>query len=116
MSSPSCAAGPIRRVGIASAANLNGTTLDVGLLNGFTPSDGQRFEIMATGGVTGMFTDPTIVDGTITFTAVIIGNDVFLNASITGAVPEPGSMVLLGLGLAGAGAMAARKSRAPRRK
>jgi PEP-CTERM motif len=85
---------------VQGSASLTGTMLDVSLINGFTPSNGASYEILETGsGVTGMFTDPMFVDGRITFTADIVGNDVFLNAGV-GSVPEPSSRTLAMLGAA----------------
>jgi hypothetical protein len=91
---------------VGGSANLTGMALDITLLNGFLPTHNTVYEIIATqGGVTGMFTDPVIVDGNVTFTAVTIGNDVFLDATVpTNAVPEPASIVMLGIGAAGMGA------------
>ncbi len=100
---------------IGGTANLTGTTLDVSLLNGFTPMNGASYLIMETGGLTGMFTDPVIHDGNITFTEANIGNNVYLDVSVS-SIPEPASVVLMSLGLAGAGAYAVvRKRRQARR-
>jgi hypothetical protein len=59
-----------------------------------------------------MVTNPVIVIGNDTFTASIVGKDLFLNVTTNGAVPEPASLLMLGLGMLGVGAYVARRSRA----
>jgi hypothetical protein len=92
-------------------ATLNtGGLLDVSLLNGFTPTSNETFVILTSGGLSGMFTDNTIELGNVTFT-VEYGptgylNDVVLSAQVS-SVPEPSSLVLLGIGIACFGAYVA---------
>jgi hypothetical protein len=99
---------------VGGAANLNNGTLDVSLINGFTPTNGELFEILAAGSLSGTFLDNTIVDGNVTFTVVYdpngFPNTVFLDASVNPSVPEPASWLMLGLGMLGAGALAMRTS------
>ena len=97
---------------VSGTASLTGTTLDVNLLNGFIPANGAQYEIIATGGpVTTMFTNPVIQDGNVTFTEANIGNNVFLDVMVTAAVPEPASLVMFAVGIAGAGVYVARRRR-----
>ncbi len=95
---------------LGGSAKLSGTTLEISLLRGFLPINGASYEIVATAGGTTDFANPVIVDGNITFTAVVIGNDVFLDVSVA-SVPEPASIVMLGLGMAGVGTFLVRRSR-----
>jgi fibronectin-binding autotransporter adhesin len=95
---------------IGGTANISGTTLDVSLLNGFTPMNGASYLIMETGGLTGTFTDPVIVDGNITFTENNVGNNVYLNVSVA-SIPEPASWLMLALGTAVVGTTCAVRRR-----
>jgi hypothetical protein len=78
-------------VGVNGAALLGGT-LDVSLLNGFTPQPGDFWTILiATGGITGNFT--AVTDG---YQVTIDGDNLILMA----LVPEPtlgGGIVVVGL-------------------
>jgi autotransporter-associated beta strand protein len=79
---------------ISGLATLNGT-LDVALLNGFTPSVGDNFDIFD-GSTTGSFTQidlPALTGGLSWNTA-----DLYSNGSIS-VVPEPSTIVLLAAGV-----------------
>jgi hypothetical protein len=99
---------------VLGTASLAGT-LDVNLLNGFTPTNGEEFVILTSGGLSGSFTDGVIHDGNVTFTVYYspagFANDVVLNAVVVSSVPEPASIVMLALGMAGVGALVVRRSR-----
>ena len=92
-----------------------GGTLEVSLIDGFVPTIGEEFVILTSTGLSGTFTDSVIHDGRYTFTVEYspagYNNDVVLGVT-TGSVPEPASLVLLGLGMAGVAAWS-RKSRKP---
>ncbi|HME72198.1 MAG TPA: PEP-CTERM sorting domain-containing protein, partial [Myxococcota bacterium] len=88
------------QLSVLGTALLKGT-LDVSLINGFTPSTNEQFVILTSAGLSGSFTDNVIHDGNVTFQVLyesLAGlNEVVLN---TTAVPEPASLVLVGFGLA----------------
>ncbi len=96
---------------VTGSASLDGT-LDISLLNGFTPTSGDTFVILTSSDLNGMFTDSTIQIGNVTFDVEYspagYANDVVLAAE-TSAVPEPASLVMLTVGLAGAGVVIARR-------
>jgi hypothetical protein len=110
----------LSQLDIGGTANLNNGTLDVSLINGFTPTNGELFTILTSGGLSGQFNDNTIVDGRVTFTVEYspagFPNDVVLDAHISGAVPEPASLAMLAMGMTGVGACIVRRSRAARRR
>jgi hypothetical protein len=92
---------------VSGGAALSGT-LDVSLLNGFTPAVGETFMILTSTGLSGMFSDNMIQVGNVTFDVEYgpagYRNDVVLIvAEVSVAVPEPGSLVLLAVGVAGVG-------------
>jgi len=111
---PNAGLGGFSQLQVGGTASLAGT-LDVSLINGFTPTNGELFAILTSGGLSGTFVDNTIQVGNVTFQVEYspsgFPNDVVLNAIVTTAVPEPASFVMLGLGLAGVGAYLARRSR-----
>ncbi len=104
---------------VSGLATLNaGGLLDVSLLNGFTPTSDETFVILTSGGLSGMFTDNMIELGNVTFTVEYsptgYSNDVVLSAQVS-SVPEPSSLVIFGIGLAGLGAyVVCRRRRASR--
>ena len=90
---------------VGGTATLNNGLLNLSLINGFTPYNGERFEMLTSSGLSGMFNDNTIELGNVTFTVEYspsgYANDVVLRAQVS-SVPEPSSWILLVLGVAGA--------------
>jgi hypothetical protein len=86
--------------------------LDLSLLNGFMPFNGEQFVILTSGGLSGSFIDNIIVIGNVVFTVEYsppnFRNDVVLESNV---VPEPSTFLIFGLGLAGMGAFFTRRSR-----
>lgn len=94
----------LAQLDVGGTATLNGSLLDLSLIDGFKPYNGELFEILTSSDLSGMFSDNTIQLGDVTFTVEYspsgYSNDVVLVAQET---PEPSSWLLLGLGLAGGG-------------
>ncbi len=100
---------------VSGLATLSaGSVLDVSLLNGFIPTSNDTFVILTSGGLSGTFTDDTIQLGNVIFSVEYSPtgylNDVVLGVQIS-SVPEPASLVMLGIGIAGLGAYVARRRR-----
>jgi hypothetical protein len=95
----------LAQLDVGGTATLNNGLLDLSLINGFTPYNGERFEMLTSSGLSGMFSDNTIELGNVTFTVEYspsgYANDVVLVAQVS-SVPEPSSWLLLGLGVTGA--------------
>jgi len=112
---PNAGLGGFSQLQVGGTASLGGE-LDVSLINGFTPTDGELFAILTSGGLSGSFTDNVIQDGNVTFTVEYspagFANDVVLKAQLS-SIPEPSSIVMLALGAAGAGAYLVRNRRKP---
>jgi hypothetical protein len=98
----------LSQLDVGGTATLNGGLLDLSLIGGFVPYNGEVFEILTSNGLSGMFSDNSIVVGDFTFTVEYspagYANDVILVASVS-SVPEPSSWLLLGLGVGGASAV-----------
>jgi len=112
---PNAGLGGFSQLQVGGTASLGGE-LDVSLINGFTPTNGELFAILTSGGLSGSFTDNVIHDGNVTFTVEYspsgFPNEVVLDAMVkTSSIPEPASLVMFGIGLAGLGAFVARRRR-----
>ena len=100
------------QLNISGSASLAGT-LDLSLINGFIPSNGETFEILTSSGLSGTFSTVNgLQEGNVTFTVAYTSDDVVLDAHVSSsAVPEPASWLMLGLGLTAVGTCVVRKSR-----
>jgi PEP-CTERM motif len=101
---------------VATGLAQLGGTLNVSLVNGFTPYNGKEFVILTSSGLSGSFLDNTIPDGNVTFTVAYspsgYPNHVVLEAQVApSAVPEPASWLIFGLGLTAMGTYVVRKSK-----
>jgi hypothetical protein len=105
------------QLNITGTAALGGT-LDVSLLGGFTPSNGETFTILTSAGLNAsMFSAYNgLQEGNVTFTVAYTPGDVILDAIVISSVPEPASLVMFGIGIAGLGAYGAfrRRKASPR--
>jgi len=100
---------------VSGTASLDGM-LDLSLINGFTPFNGEQFVILTSSGLSGVFSTVNgLQEGNVTFTVEYSPqgflNDVVLDAQVSSAVPEPASWLMLGLGLAAVGTCVVRRSR-----
>jgi hypothetical protein len=100
------------QLNISGSASLAGT-LDLSLINGFIPSNGETFEILTSSGLSGTFSTVNgLQEGNVTFTVAYTSDDVVLDAHVSSsAVPEPASWLMLGLGLTAVGTCVVRKSK-----
>ncbi len=100
------------QLSITGTAALGGT-LDVSLFNGFTPYNGETFTILTSGGLnSSVFSEFNgLQEGNVTFTVAYTSGDVILDAIVPQSVPEPASLVMLGIGIAGLGAYVVRRRR-----
>jgi len=77
---------------VSGTATLAGT-LDLSLVNGFAPTNGQLFVILTSGGLSGQFNDNSIQIGNVTFNVEYspgnFPNDVVLDASVCRSFPFP---------------------------
>jgi len=104
-------------LGVSGAATLGGSAmLDITLLHGFTPADGESFDIMDYGSESGMFANaPTggfTLDGwNWDINYAYNGDEILLTAESpsTTATPEPSSWLLLFSGLLALGTFRRRK-------
>jgi fibronectin-binding autotransporter adhesin len=103
----------LAQLDVGGTATLTNGLLDLSLINGFTPFNGELFEILTSSGLSGMFLDNTIELGNFTLTVEYspsgYANDVVLLAQVN-SIPEPSSWLMLALGVAGAGAFAVVRS------
>ena len=100
------------QLNITGTAALGGT-LDVSLFNGFTPYNGETFTILTSAGLnSSVFAAFNgLQEGNVTFTVAYTPGDVILDAIVPQSVPEPVSLVMLGIGIAGLGAYVVRRRR-----
>ena len=80
--------GQFDRLTVSGPVTLDGT-LNVGLINGFTPSIGEEFVIVTSSGVSGTFVDNTIQVGNVTFTVVYSPSDHSNDVVLTTAQASP---------------------------
>jgi hypothetical protein len=97
---------------VSGRASLSGM-LEVDLMNGFSPTIDDKFVILTSSGLSGTFADNTIQVGNVTFdieySPAGYKNDVVLLVAQVSSVPEPASLVMLTIGIAGVGVYVARR-------
>jgi hypothetical protein len=106
----------LAQLDVGGTANLNNGTLDLSLINGFKPTNGELFEILTSSGLSGMFNDNTIQVDNVIFTVEYnppgFANDVVLDARLSGGtIPEPSTWIMMVLGFASLGFAGYRGSR-----
>jgi T5SS/PEP-CTERM-associated repeat protein len=86
------------QLNVCGPATIQDGILQVDLLNGFQPTNGELFVVLTSTGLNATFTDPTIQLGDVTFLVLDsppgYANDVVLEAITPSSVPEPSSLVL----------------------
>jgi len=113
---------------VTGAASLNGT-LNLDLINGFVPTIGSTFDILNALSLTGTFATVTGtgINSSEHFTVLYNSNNVTLdvvagmgplaaNLPLSSPTPEPGTLLLLGTGLAALGSYWRRRARTRSKK
>ncbi len=92
---------------VAGMATLAGT-LDVDLIDGFTPTPGESFTAISYGSYSGTFAEINGLDlgDGLVLVPTYTDDSLILTVEPSAVVPEPTSLVLMALGLAGAGVVA----------
>jgi PEP-CTERM motif len=101
---------------VGGTASISGTLDIQPLPNGFIPTNGELFTILTSTGLTGTFSQVNgAQQGNVTFLVEYsptgFPNDVVLDAMVGSVVPEPTSLVMFGIGVAGVGAYVACRRR-----
>ncbi len=101
---------------MTGTASLSGL-LNLSLVNGFTPTNGEMFVILTSTGLMGEFTNNSIDVGGYVFNVEYSPSGFANDVVIVGnpAVPEPASLVMISLGAVGIGLAVARSKRNARR-
>src|SRR5262249_34905060 len=106
----------LSQLDVSGTVNLNNGTLQLSLINGFTPYNGELFPILTSSGLTGTFNDNSIPIGNITFNVLYspqgFANEVVLQAIVgSNTVPEPASWLMVTIAGAAVSAMVYRSRR-----